>query len=329
MNLYKISLAIVTIAFFANSAFSQGVTPKEEIKATEKKTLGWNKNANLGLNFSMTSSSDVVGQTDGDSQTVGINLKGGMTKLTERTEWRNSLTVSEATTRTPSMPRYVKSADEAKLESIYLYSLESYPKVGPYVKAEVSAPLFRGEDVRAKNTTYLIGTSATPYTGSSLQLTESLKPLNTKESVGAFYKAVDNEDLKLEFRAGFGALQVQADGQLAVTGTDSSGNVLVKELSNISQGGLELGASLKGKVDEKTSYEAGVETLTPFINDKASGDDRDAVRLTNIDGFLKLTSNITSWASFGYDYKVKIQPQVVDRTQQTHMIVLNVNYNLF
>jgi hypothetical protein len=33
--------------------------------------------------------------------------------------------------------------------------------------------------------------------------------------------------------------------------------------------------------------------------------------------------------AIGYDYKLKIQPQLVDRTQQIHMFVLNINYNLF
>ena len=60
-----------------------------------------------------------------------------------------------------------------------------------------------------------------------------------------------------------------------------------------------------------------------------SGDDREPIRLTNIDAFVKLSSNVTKWASFGYDYKLKIQPQLVDRAQQIHMFVVNVNYNLF
>ncbi|HMN68252.1 MAG TPA: hypothetical protein PKC28_06900 [Bdellovibrionales bacterium] len=297
--------------------------------AAEERTLGWKKASNLGANVSFSSSSDVVGQTDGSSQAYGLNLKGSFTHFTEQGEWRNSYTVLGATTRTPSVPRFVKSTDEAKLETIYLYSMKSLPSVGPYAKGEVSAPMFKGEDVRASDVTYQFADGST-FTGSTLELTESFKPLNTKESVGFFWKAVQEEKMKLELRAGFGALQVAADGQRAISGTDAAtGNVLVVELTDVSQGGLELGASLKGKFDEKTSYEAGVETLTPFINDKRSGDDREAVRLTNIEGFAKISSNITSWASFGYDYKVRIQPQVVDRTQQIHMMVLNINYNLF
>jgi hypothetical protein len=86
---------------------------------------------------------------------------------------------------------------------------------------------------------------------------------------------------------------------------------------------------VKGKINETSAYEVGAESLTPFINNKRSGDDRDAIRLTNVEGYAKLTSSLTSWASFGYDYRMKLQPQLVDRVQQIHMIVISSNYNLF
>ena len=100
-------------------------------------------------------------------------------------------------------------------------------------------------------------------------------------------------------------------------------------LNNISQAGLELAVDVKGKINENSTYAFGAQAMTPFVNNKKAGDDRDAIRLTNIDAFAKLSSNITKWASFSYDYTLKLQPQLVDRTQQIHMLVLNVNYNLF
>lgn len=329
--------ASLVLLLFSSLSFAQeqaSVTPKEELKAREEKKLGWNKSANLGLNLSFSSSQDVVGQTDGNSETYGANLKSTFNYMAEDSEWRNTISLLETITKTPALPRFIKSNDEFKVESIYLYSIPQYPKVGPYVKAEGSAPLFKGEDIQADPKNYVFqdangNTISGPTTESTVRLTDSFRPLTTKESIGAFWKAKEEENLKILVRLGFGAIQVKADGQYAISGKDASGNIIVKELEDISQAGLEAGLSIKGRFDEKTSYEVGAESLTPFINNKRAGDDRDAIRLTNVEGFAKLTSNITSWASFGYDYRMKLQPQLVDRVQNIHMIVINMNYNLF
>jgi hypothetical protein len=93
--------------------------------------------------------------------------------------------------------------------------------------------------------------------------------------------------------------------------------------------GVEVALSVKGKVNDNSTYEAGVEAMTPFLNNKASDDSRNSFELTNLDGYAKYSSHITSWAALSYDYKLKLQPQLVDRAQQIHMLVLNINYNLF
>ncbi len=293
------------------------------------KVMGWSKNANLGVNLSFSSSKDVVGQNDGTSETYGTSLKSGWNHNSEQAEWRTDLSYAGATTKTSTVPRFAKSADDLKLATIYLYSLANYPKIGPYARAEAAAPVFGGEDVRSTPKTYRYLDTNTTSTESSVKLTEGFKPLTTKEAAGFFYKPIQNENLKIETRVGAAAMQVSADGQYSVKGVNKAGEVELNRLSDISQAGLEAGFVIKGKANENSTYEVGAEAMTPFVNNKKSGDDRDAFRLTNIDAFVKLSSNLTKWASFGYDYKLKIQPQLVDRAQQTHMIVLNMNYNLF
>lgn len=322
-TLHAASVLLFT-TILSYSALAQD-KPKEE----KPKVMGWSKSANLGVNLSFSSSQDVVGQTDGSSQTYGVNLKSGWNHNTERAEWRNEGVLTGTTTKTPSVPRYVKSADELKISSIYLYSLEKYPKIGPYARVEAAAPVFKGEDVRSAPKTYRYLHDNSTVTESSVQLTEGFKPLTTKEAVGFFYKPVQEERLKIEARVGFAAQQISADGQFAVKGVNSAGEVELNRLSDVNQAGSEIAVSVKGKANETSTYEVGAEAMTPFVNNKKSGDDRDALRLTNIDAFVKLSSNITSWASFGYDYKLKIQPQLVDRAQQIHMVVINMNYNLF
>ncbi len=320
--MFKIALAALFLSL-AVPAFAE--EPPQKI-------LGWTKTANLGLNLSFTSSNSVVGQSDGSSQTYGANLKSGWNHVTEKDEWRNTLSYIGATTRTPSVPRYLKSSDELKLESIYLYSLPNHPDIGPYVRGEAAAPMFKGEDVQSTPKTYHVSRSNQAdqlVAASSLRLTDGFKPLTTKEAAGFFWKAVQKENLKVEARAGIAALQINANGQLTVGGPNAAGELQVKELRDVNQTGVELALTAKGKIDEKSSYEAGIETMTPLINNKLKGDRRTSTELTNVDGYAKLTSNITSWASFAYDYKLKIQPQLQVRAQQIHMLVLNVNYNLF
>lgn len=301
-------------------------------KEGEVKPQGWKKSANLGLNLSFTSSQSVVGQTDGNSQTYGVNSKGSLNRYSDADEWRNEFSLTGATTKTPTIPRFVKSSDELKLGTIYLYSLPSVPKIGPYVRAEAAAPIFKGEDVRTGTQTYKITHLSGPDTtrqDSSIRLTDGFKPLTTKEAAGFFYKPYEDERTKIETRAGLGAQQIASRGQFAVTGVDSAGAVMVKELDDVNQAGLELAASVKGKLNDVSTYEVGAESLTPFISNKKSDDHRNAIELTNVEAFAKVSSNITSWASFGYDYKLKIEPQLITRAQQIHMLVLNVNYNLF
>jgi hypothetical protein len=303
--------------------------PAQADAATTAKPQGWQRALTAGANISFSSSQDVIGQTNGTSQTYGANVQGSLNHFRDADEWRNELSVKGATTKTPDVPRFVKSDDELKLSSIYLYFLPNHPKIGPYARAEGAAPIFKGEDVRSESKTYrlkhLSGTDTT-QNGTSLRLTDGFKPLTTKEAVGFFYRPVESEKLHLETRLGFAGQQIQADGQYAVSGVNSAGEIEVNELSNVSQAGLEAAVAVKGAIDEKSSYEVSLASMTPFINNKKAGDSRDAWHLTNVDGSAKLTSKVTSWASFGYNYTLKIQPQLVERAQQIHMLVLSLNY---
>lgn len=326
---FAIALAFAAVPALAQPAATPAATPPTE---PPPKPKGWVKTANLGTNLSFSSSQDVIGQTDGSSETYGLNLKAGFNHFTDNSEWKNDVALVGTTTRTPNVPRFVKSSDELKISSMFLHFWDGNPDFGPYARLEAAAPIFKGEDVQSTTKTYNItrndGSTST-VTASSLRLTDGFKPLTTKESAGFFWRPQNTPKLKVETRLGFAGLQVSADGQYSSKGADATGAITITELRDLSQAGLEAAVSVKGTVDEKSGYEAGVETLTPFVVDRAEGDDRDNLRLTNIDGFVKLTSNITTWASFGYDYKVKVQPQLVERPQQIHMIVLNANYNLF
>src|SRR5687768_6005352 len=99
---------------FSSLSLAQEVVPapvtlKEAAAKTDVKEEGWKPTLTLSGNLSFGSNSDVVGQQDGDTTTVGTNILGGYSYFSNASEWRNNLTVKAATTRTPTLGRFVKS----------------------------------------------------------------------------------------------------------------------------------------------------------------------------------------------------------------------------
>lgn len=322
--------------FLSASAYASPIyqapsfTTPREFKLTEKKELGWKPAASISALYSFSSSENVIGQTDGVGLVYGLNFKGTYTRIEEHSEWRNTLSYAGTTTKTPALPRYVKSSDELKLETIYLKSLPDKPALGPYVRGEITTSAFRGEDVRNGPTTYLIlnsdGTERGTQQDATLRLTDAFRPFAIKESVGFFWKPENDEKMTLELRSGLGAMHVFAKDQLAVQDNSSTSAIEIVELKSFTQTGIEFGVLFKGKIDEKLNYELAAESLTPLIKER--GETRNAFRLTNYNLTARISSQITSWASISYDFKLKMQPQLIEKSQVQQMLVLNINYNL-
>ncbi len=290
------------------------------------------RKASLGANVSLASNDNVVGQTDGSSQTYGLSAEASFRRLTERSEWRRDMSLVGATSRTPSLPRFVKSKDELSLSSIYLYSLERNPKLGPFVKASAKAPVFKGEEVRSDVTSFRFverDGSTRLVEAESLRLTDPLKPLNLSGSTGVFYRPVHEPNLKIESRLGVGGLYISAEGQYAVKDKNDAGEVVVEALSSVEQLGIEAALGVEGRLSPTSSYELSLVALTPLVNNVRDEDSRSNWELTNIEGSFKLTSQVTEWAALTYDYQLKLQPQLVSGPQQTHLLLLNLTYSLF
>lgn len=328
--LYYFLLFLSSHAFASPLYLAPSFTTPNEFKLTEKKELGWKPTATVSALYSYSSSENVIGQTDGVGLVYGLNFKGTYTRIAELSEWRNTLSYSGTTTKTPTLPRYVKSSDELKLETIYLKSLPDKPTIGPYVRGEIATSAFRGEDVRSGPTTYVItnsdGSVRGTQTEGTLALTNAFKPFAIKESGGFFWKPENNEKMTLELRAGLGAMHVFAKDQLAVQDNSNTSAIEVVELKSFTQTGIEFGAVFKGKIDEKTSYELAAESLTPLIKEK--GEKRSSIRLTNYNAMAKLSTQINNWISISYDFKLKMQPQLLEKSQVQQMLVLNINYTL-
>lgn len=311
------------------------MTMKEEAKKNEKAPMGWFKKLNLSSSVSMGTSSNVIGQPDGQTNNYGLNLDGELNWKNEQDEWRNGLKIGESASRTPAIPVYTKVKDELKLETLYLHTLESTPWFGPYVKASAETAVFKGEAVTADPKSYDIYDSTgsnllrTESNTTTLRLTDGLKPLTLKESVGGFFKIIQKDEMKLEGRIGYGAMQVDASGQLAVKDNSATANVDVVELKSYQQSGIEGALDWSGSIDKKTSYSLGFEFLTPLTAKQETGDNRNKFELTNWDVKGKLTSKLYEWLALDYSLRFFKQPQLLDKTQSQTLLMLNLTYQMF
>lgn len=291
---------------------------------------GWNPGLNLGANFALGSSTNVVGQDDGLSLTLGFQVNGKLTYFNEAHEWRNTLKISEAFTMTPTIDTFVKSNDSLNLESIYLYHIRRVPWLGPFGQLKLDTALFPGRVVTSGPTTfkvaYVDGTSL-DYYGTRMTLSDAFLPFRLQETLGMFAQPFTSEAFSVELKVGFSAKQVFADGQLAVDDDKDTAPVEIKELANAFQGGPAVGLDIKGQVvDGKISYYAGAELMLPVINNDKSG--LGVGELMNFIAEAGLSFKLFSWASLDYKLKVLREPQVLDEFQVQNSLLLTFSYTL-
>ncbi|MCB0390646.1 MAG: hypothetical protein KDD58_05125 [Bdellovibrionales bacterium] len=340
----KVAFIIILIFFNLSLAMAQDTAPApvtitdaKQADTNKKLKDGWHPKLKIKTNLSLGSSQSVIGQTDGDSKTLGASIDAGLDFKSGRNEWRQELKFSGATTSTPTLPRFVKSSDELGYSTIYLRSLASYPHVGPYARAEAKTSAFKGENVTAQAKTYLYKLNETTNINLGsyevFRLTDPFVPLTTKEAMGFFYKAIERENTSLEFRLGYGAIQVKTKDQYRLDDDSNTVNVIeVTSLESASQSGVEYGFVFKGKWNETSEYSFVGDFLTPLGVEIDSGkecEDCSTLELTNIDLKFSLTSKVNSWATVSYEYKALKQPEVLDQFQIQHGLVLNFIYDVF
>jgi hypothetical protein len=279
----------------------------------------------VGLQSAFSHSSNYVGQADGATITIGLKFLTLVNYNHDKHEWRNSLNIGEGLTRTPVVSDVVKSRDAMAVESIYLYHVVDW--AGPFVRVSWDTSLFRGADVRAGATTYLITrTDGTVETirASRLTLTDPLRPSTFKESVGPFARPISSERANLEFRAGLGALEVLAANQRAVTDDATTPAVEVTELRSMNQLGVEEVVTFWGAAsNKKVLYKVKGEAMTPFAHTALpAGDTRGAGALTNIELGATLSFKLVDWATLDYEFKALRQPELLDRFQVQNNLLL-------
>jgi len=230
----------------------------------------------------------------------------------------------------PVVNEFTKPLDELFFETIYLYHIPGIDWFGPYGRFLLKTSIFKGFDVQPSSSTYAITRTSGPstVTAKSLDLTDPFKPLELQESVGVFAQPLREKKITFEARVGFGAREVFADEQLVLADDSTTASIEIAELRNIYQAGSDLFATAHGEIFTGVSYKVWGQLLTPFFNNQASGDNRGPIELTTIDLGASLGIKMAEWASLTYDLKALKDPQLLDKFQITHALLLNIAYTI-
>ena len=311
-----------------NDDYVQADIIKEAKKAKVKQ--GWGGAIRIGANASLGHSSTVVGKPNGLTFGFGADISGNINYRMRGHEWRNSLTLTEMFSKTPTIDGVVKTADKWWLESIYLYHFERFPWIGPFARVALETSLFPGHDYQAEDFTYKVTAldgSATTSMDNTFRVSDAFAPTIFKESVGAFTQPFSKTWFNLEFRLGIGGRQVLADEQYVVGTVDKDKKTIdIKETESYAEAGGEAVLAIWGQhYDGKVAYKLGAEVLVPFANSADTGD-KTVGDLTSLEFSARLSFKLVDWASLEYEFSAKRLPQLQEDWQVQNNLFLSIAY---
>ncbi len=290
---------------------------------------GWTLKLQVGINYALSDSRDVPGIEDGTTHQLGATVKGSADLRLGLHEWRNSLDITHSRTSAPPLNEFIKSTDEGKLRSMYLYHLEAVPWLGPFARFRASTQLFPGELLLAADAEYSVdGGPAEPLAGrTSLELTSAFEPLLLRESIGVFANPIDDKLIELTISLGGGAQQIITQGGRAVADDDTTPVIEIVSLNDSTQIGIELEVEAEGALTETVTYGFLGNVLYPLYTDPEQPD-LEGLEKTNVDVGLKVGVKLAKWASLDYVLSAKYLPTIIDEWQMQNSLLLNASFNL-
>ena len=310
----------------------------DEVKSKKKKDEDekgrWIPSLAVGLGLSFSHSHSVVGQLDGESFSFAPALDAGIFFVSKMHEWHSTLVIRHMQSLTPAFDEFVKTADNLKLDSLYMYIPPAVPWLGPFVLVSLETPIFNGKDQRATPVVYRIteldGTATNSALKNSLALTRAWSPLLLKQSLGAFARPVNKPHVVFLMRAGVGAREALVRDGLVVNDDDKTPEVEVKRIEDYQKVGGEFFAGVSGTVtfeklgkDRPLLYSASAEVLVPFYSsiDRGNLNDRVDVNLE-----AKLSVKLFAWMSLDYQFKAVRETLQLKEFQIQNNLLLNFSY---
>lgn len=327
---FAVLLSLPFSKLLAQGESSPSITERFQNEASDFR--GWDRSWRLDFQGLLVNNRKVVGQTPGTSITLGGSSVARLEWLQDRHEWTNALNFALQYTRDPSLETFIKSLDELSFESFYLYRFPSIDWVGPYASFHFDTSVLKSKDVQTETSDYVVSErdgGQSTATGKSLKLTRAFAPLSLKESVGAYFRPRQRDVFSPQLLVGVSARETYAKGQRALNDDDATAEIEVIELRNIYQLGSEIKASAKGVLDqERFEYGASASILTPWLNNKASGDDRSALKLSLIEMKTKFSYHFADWIKASYSFLALKDPQLISGFQLSHDLKLTIGLDI-
>ena len=334
-----LALALVLIGQVAPSDAIDRDLNIEKVFAKEEQPTpdGWKFNLTVGVNGSMTHSSNVVGMVNGTSAQAGAVIDGGATLKFGLNSWENAVRLNEAFTRTPTVPTFLKSADELRLQSTFLHRMEAVQWLGPYARFFGSTSIFRGWTVPATDV-YIerIGvdgnsTTTQKLAGQKYGLTKPFEPLVLRESAGFFANPIEGTPITMRTRLGAAAQQLIAQQGYALkdatttTPNNPATPIVYQQLRSSVQGGAEFDVEALGTIVENVTYSGRADFFYPIWE---TNDSQVKGSKLQTDISAKLSVRLSKYLSLDYILSAKKIPQVVDVWQVQNGLLLSIAFTV-
>jgi hypothetical protein len=310
------------------AAESASFIPSSLAQSDRIKVDGWDRYLRLGLSGNITDNNKVVGKTQGQSTTIGTQIEGAIDFKEREQEWLNSLNLLLSYSRSPQLSRYTKADDTLEFESLYKYYLADFS--GVFTRLNLDTSMAPGYDDRIEDTNYIIqkqGGGIQTLTSDHLSLTQGLRPLKIRESLGVFTNLFDQTIFRMDIKGGLGMRQVIADKQRILADNKATPEVEVNQLRNSSKAGYEIGSEIGGSTEDKRfTYKLSANALFPFFespDDGETGDNTYDKRVLDVNG--KLSFHLAEWASFDYTYKLVRDPSIAADAQVSQSYLFSIN----
>jgi len=327
----KLKLKILTIAHVAIgtagllalvSTGAQAETTTTQVKKLDlsadklPQKDGWSDLESVTGGSNIIDQQNVNGQQSGTSTIYNLDLSGDLNFRQGNQSSNNSLTINEAFSRTPALPRLIKSTDQVRLISMYRYQFGGDSLAGVYGRFKATTAAFESYDERSVSTSYVRnkrdGSSTIETDKFRTKLAAGFAPQEYKEALGLFLSPIDQEALRAEVRGGPAALQTFAKDAYFVNASKSKDGVVeLEEVNDVHAFGAEVALELKGVLlDKKLDYLVSAEALYPVLYSLRAEGAPEASKLVNYETMASLRYKLNDWLGFTVQAKSKRNPMI-------------------
>lgn len=305
-----------------------------ETKLAEKADkAGWFPTLDVGANFQLGHSHQVVGQTDGVTIALGAAVLAGLVMEKGPHEWSTSLGWKFALTRSPDLDAFSKGQDDVFFQTRYLYSFPKVTWLGVFGKFRLESAFLPGWKVSLSEADVVIedwegneqlGEGYHVGPGDRVSLTESFSPLLLKENVGLMATPVDRKEVKLEINLGIGSHQFFGLDGLRVGPDDDPAIFELEILKDYVQVGGAFETRIMGAPHAVFEYSAGAELMQPFYTSLKK--DLRGIEFLNvrIDGMLRF--KLWSFLTIDISLEAKRYPLVAEEWQVATNLLVNFHF---